>query len=324
MATRQISTPTRSEINHAMNAVDKSRRKYRTDQIIVTVLLIVGILVALYPMASTLQNNNKLARLTEEYADSVNVDSGETNDEFLASARAYNEDLSRRPFTPPPIGEEVTHERYAEYQSELSYNSPDDPMATITIPDANISLPVYHGTNDDVLYKGAGHLYGTHLPVGGVGTTSAISAHTGMVNASMFDNLQFLEIGQDAYIQVRGETLRYRMVERDVVPATATDAITKDPNRDLLVLITCTPYGINSDRLIVTMERVEHTGEVPETENTIDGWQWWMTGSIILVLIVLLIAIINAIMQRRRLVNAEKRYLNKHLGSNWSKKDLKA
>lgn len=251
------------------------------NKVVALVLIVIAALIAIYPTLGTLYNNKRLDDLSEEYQDKISVEPlVNTNKEALDRAEEYNEWLKAHPFTPPPIGQDYTHEEYSRYDGILK--EPNNTMGTITIPDIDVRLPIYHGTAGDTLYKGAGHLYGTALPVGGQGQTSVITAHSGMVDASMFDNLPKLKPGQKAYIQVRDRKLAYVMVDSKTVSPDATDAIPHD-DRDLLVLITCTPYGINTSRLVVTLERTELDDEdIPQTSNSVRTWQWWMTALVVL------------------------------------------
>lgn len=268
-------------------------------------LLIVSSLgLCLYPVASTLQNNARLAEVSRQYEDIINETSVEVNREEIMAARQYNAELTMKPFAPPPLGQDATHPGYAAYADLLT--TPGGVMGTLAIPDVDINLPIYHGTSDDVLRRGIGHLYGTHLPVGGRGTTSALAAHTGLASASMFDNLRFMKDGDSAWVRVRNEVLHYVKVAEKVVPPDATDAITTDPERDLLQLITCTPYGINSDRLIVTLERAPLPDPLPSdaspgaVDNIIGGWQWWMYVCIGLASIILAAQVPGAVRAWRR------------------------
>ena len=131
-------------------------------------------------------------------------------------------------------------------------------------------------------------MYGSTLPVGGMGTNAVISAHTGMVNAAMFDQLPLLKEGDDIFIEVMGETLRYKMTSREVVKPDRYDAVTYEPNLDQVTLITCTPYGLNTDRLLVHAVRapLEPGQEIPEAGI---GWSWWMIVVVLVVFIVLLL-----------------------------------
>lgn len=258
---------------------DMSRANKRR-RVIAMVLMISSLLVFLYPIVATNHNNKRLSDLSDAYADKVSVSPHvDSNAEELKKAEDYNEWLSKNRFIPPPIGKDREHEYYSKYDNILS--QPDGTMGTISIPSIDVKLPIYHGTSEGVLYEGAGHLYGTYLPVGGAGRTAAISAHAGMVNATMFDNLPRMKIGDVAVVQVRDRKLAYRMVSSEVVSPDRSDAIPFD-DRDLLVLITCTPYGINTERLIVVLERTELGEPYDVNTNTPRVWQWWMTASIAL------------------------------------------
>ena len=132
-------------------------------------------------------------------------------------------------------------------------------------------------------------MFGSDLPVGGDGTTSVISAHNGMVDATMFDNLFRVRNGDDVYIDVMGETLRYRVTGRQVVGPHDDEAITYEPGRDKLVLVTCTPYGLNTDRLLVEAERAP----LDSVGRSDDGWvpslSWWMILDLLLIVLILLV-----------------------------------
>lgn len=223
------------------------------------VMIVAG---ALYVVLASFHNNRLHAQAVDLYQDQFDV--GVAGDsQQLVDARSYNDELTARPFSPPPIGRDSGHDRWGEYRGQLS--SANDVMATLTLPRQNIALPVYHGTSGEVLNKGAGHLFGSHLPVGSgvdgqsrdrVGLASAISAHTGLFDKPMFDNVQHMEVGDYAIVQVAGTKVGYKKVSDKTVPPDATNALEKTPGKDILYLITCTPYGLNFDRLVVALERI--------------------------------------------------------------------
>ncbi len=131
-----------------------------------------------------------------------------------------------------------------------------DAIGSVSIPEVSIQVPIYPSSSDEDLKRGAGHVPPTSAPVGGVGTHSAISAHTGMPTASMFDRLSDVKVGDDVFIEVLGQLLTYRVVTIVVdTPEEGAAHLVPEPGRDLLTLITCTPYGINTHRLLVTAER---------------------------------------------------------------------
>lgn len=289
---------------HAFNRMQMEKKRVRTKSrravTVVSVVAAIALAVMGYFVYATNHNNQLLADSVEMYKEHFISVSPEQRSEMIDAAYLYNADLSARPFTPPPIGHDSEHERWGEYSDQLA--GVDGLMATLTIPSQDIALPVYHGTSDEVLHKGAGHLFGTHLPVGGPspeesgiyanvlntkGVTAAISAHTGLYNMSMFDNVQYMENGDMAYIHVAGETVAYKMVSDKVVPPDALDAIDVVPGKDYLQLITCTPYGINFNRLVVTMERVDVSdtdmdapvsGIVPGITGNVSGLSLAMMG----------------------------------------------
>ena len=154
-------------------------------------------------------------------------------------------------------------------------------MGRIVIPSINSDLPIYHGTSEKSLSRGVGHLYGTDLPVGGVGDGegrhSALSAHTGLQNATMWDNLVKVKKGSPFYIAAGGEKLKYEIHEISVVLPSDTSKLVREPGQDLVTLITCTPYGSNTHRLLVTGHRVPMDPSDNDVfNNGGPKWQWWM------------------------------------------------
>lgn len=264
-------------------------------------LLIVSLALLSYPVVATVladyNNSENARRYAEEITESATP---EMIQQLRSKAEDYNADLWA---SGHPVRQENPEDpAYQGYKEQLLTSDRSTTMARIQIPDVGIDLPIYHGTTDDVLYRGAGHMYNSDLPIGGESSTSVITAHTGMVNASMFDNLGKLKKGEPVYINVLGETLRYRMTGYEVVKPEDYDAVTYEDRVDKLILITCTPYGINSDRLLVTAVR-DHTpiaeGEIP------DGWKlqlsWWMKLDLAIIAIIIAIAVWSTIRRRKNL-----------------------
>ena len=281
--------------------ITKRNNSGRGSRAISTILLIVSVLLLAYPVIATLltdYNNSETARrYAEESTESVPP---ETMTQLMRNAEDYNDELWASGH--PVRREDPENARYQGYKKQLLTSEHSSTMARIQIPDVGIDLPVYHGTSDDVLYRGAGHMYNSDLPIGGTSHTSVITAHTGMVNASMFDNLSELKEGEAVYITVLGETLRYRMTGSEVVEPTDYEAVTYEDGVDKIILITCTPYGINSDRLLVTAVRDElpiEEGEIPE------GWtfqlSWWMKLALACIVLVLATAVASNIRWRKEL-----------------------
>ena len=152
-------------------------------------------------------------------------------------------------------------------------------MGRLKIPSIDVDLPIYHGTSDETLGKGVGHLEGTSLPVGGIDTHAVLSAHRGLASATMFDNLDKLDTGDTFVVEVAGEVLTYRVFETQVVDPGDTQTVLPRAGLDIVTLVTCTPLGINTHRILVTGERItptpikdiEAAGAVPD----IPGFPWW-------------------------------------------------
>lgn len=264
----------------------KSERRKKTNNIVSIIILILGALLLLYPVASTLSYQYRTVKQNEAYATDIEALDAGAKAEQLRKAHEYNDRLlAAGPHARAPIDGDPG---FADYMTQLTLPEQYHIMARIRVPAINVDLPVYHTTQPKVLYDGAGHMYGSTLPVGGMGTNAVISAHTGMVNAAMFDQLPMLKEGDDIFIEVMGETLRYKMTSREVVKPDRYDAVTYEPNLDQVTLITCTPYGLNTDRLLVHAVRapLEPGQEIPEAGI---GWSWWMIAVVLVVFFVLLL-----------------------------------
>ena len=178
---------------------------------------------------------------------------------------------------------------YKEYENQLA-GAPA--MSQIAIPAIDVRLPVYHGTSEATLQKGLGHLYGSALPTGGEGFHSVITGHTGLTTATLFDDLVDVKEGDAIYVSTFGERLKYQVYDTEVVLPDQTDSLRAEPGRDLLTLVTCTPYGINTHRLLVHAERVpmdpEESGVLDESTSTIQWWMWVLGAVALLVLAALI------------------------------------
>ncbi|SDL93759.1 sortase A [Corynebacterium mycetoides] len=274
------------------------KKKNQRGNVVSLIVLIIGALLLLYPVVSTLSNHYKLIRQNEVYSGAVESLSDEDKAEQLRLAHEYNAWLLETgPHARPPV---PTDDGFDYYINQLTLPENFAVIARIRIPDISVDLPVFHTTAPKVLYDGAGHMYGSTLPVGGDGTNAVISAHTGMVNAAMFDQLPMLKEGEDIYIDVMGERLRYQMTGREVVKPEDYDHVTYEPGKDKITLITCTPYGLNTDRLLVHAERVPLDTDAPEPSVSGWAWSWWMIAVVALVSIVLLLILWRALAARRR------------------------
>ena len=261
------------------------------------VLVLVGVAVLLYPVMATQHNNDEQQRLAKMYTATVNSAGPDTVAKERASAETYNNNLESAPILDPWL--ESQRPDTPQYQAYLHEMDIDPVMARIVIPSIHVSLPIYHGTDSRTLTEGVGHLFGTSLPIGGPSTHSVLTGHTGLSTATMFDNLNQLKKGDVFYVSSLGQTLKYEVNDITVVKPEETDSLRKVPGRDLVTLITCTPYGVNSHRLLVTGERVpmDPTAAAAEEAKALPApMQTWMKA--IIAVVVVIMTIVTGILVR--------------------------
>lgn len=255
-------------------------------------LILLGLAVLLYPVVATQWNNYQQTKVAEDYRalmDEAVEKDPDSMQQALDAAREYNREGRGGPILDPWQSRDATGNE--EYQAYLRQLSGLPAMAQIAIPSIKVNLPVMHGTSDQVLNKAVGHLFGTSLPVGGPDTHAALTGHTGLTNATLFDNLIDVEEGDAIYLAVFGEKLKYEVHDIQVVLPEDTDSLKTVPGEDLLTLVTCTPYGINTHRLLVHAHRVpmdpEEASVFDEPGNPVQWWMWAIVGVALLVVLLL-------------------------------------
>lgn len=222
-----------------------SRLKRWLGNILIVCFALAGLTLLLYPTVSDVWNQAHQSRVINSYAETVTNLTQTDYSELWESAKAYNESLLTRKHRFV-----ATEESTAEYRSLLNVTD-DGMMAYIEIPEIDVNLPIYHGTKDEVLQVAVGHLEGSSLPIGGIGTHACLSGHRGLPSAKLFSRLDELEIGDIFYIHVLNETHEYTIDQIETVLPNETELLDIDPGQDYCTLITCTPYGINTHRLLV-------------------------------------------------------------------------
>lgn len=231
-------------------------------KLLVFLLFGIALMLMMYPFIANYLFEHK----TDSVVDSVQqtaekLDDSEQKAE-IEKAMRYNESLANgHVVLTDPFKEEKTEEDTAEYESLLNLTN-DGVMGTVEIPLINVSLPIYHGTSDAILKKGAGHLQGTSLPVGGASTHTVITGHTGLSNAKLFTDLTELDKGDIFFLEVMGEKLAYQVDQIKVVLPTEMDDLKIVPGEDYCTLLTCTPYGVNTHRLLVRGKRTDYQEDV--------------------------------------------------------------
>lgn len=229
--------------------------------IILIIIFLIGLSLLLYPTVSDYWNSFHQSRAILNYMEQVSKLDEDEYEQLWAAAAEYNQVLFRS-----GIHYEMTEEQLEEYESLLNISG-DGVMGYVEIPVIDCRLPVYHGTGADVLQVAAGHLEWTSLPVGGENTHCVISGHRGLPSARLFTDLDQLQEGDIFYLHVLNETLAYEVDQIMTILPDELEELKITPGADYCTLFTCTPYGINSHRLLVRGHRVEFsaTGKTEET-----------------------------------------------------------
>lgn len=281
-----------------------SKRKNTITIICFILVILLGAGAAAYPLIASINNEHTQSLVQTEYEEKLQqLDTSEI-DAALAAAREYNktistvqiEDVDKIKADLPP------------YEDLLNLAN-NGIMGYIEISAINIDLPIYHGTTGAAMEKGAGHMEGTSLPVGGIGTHAVISAHSGMASAKLFTDLDKLKLGDMFFITVCNQKLAYEVDNIAVVEPTDIDLIRIDTQQDYVTLLTCTPYGVNTHRLLVRGHRVEMAEEAiaeveekakPEGSTWIEKYEQGILIGIAIFLGLLLIALLVYFIKRRK------------------------
>lgn len=286
-----------STSSRPQRATTKSPTKKRRTNPRGFIYLILGLLVLLIPVGLTHYKNVEQHRIAENYSrEGQKLDDTKRAD-MLAAAHAYNQRLPQFGAKDPWVnGPDTSTPAYKDYESQLQVNGV---MARLRVPAVGIDLPVYHGTSKSTLTHGIGHLYGTALPVGGEGTHAVLTGHTGLATLTMFDNLTHMKEKDVFIIEVAGEQLAYEVDQISTVLPEDIQGIKPEAGKDYITLVTCTPYGVNSHRLLVRGHRTEMpAGEIKQEYKS--PWQPWMIAAIIIAVLVLLYLWWLLAMLRRR------------------------
>lgn len=238
--------------------------KKRLANTFIILLFIIGFAVMSYPFVSSWYNQYHQAEIVENYDHAVDKIKEEERERVREAARQYNGSLLDNVILTDPFDQEALKSSAAKaggYESLLNING-DGIMGYIEIPAIDVKLPIYHGTSPETLEKGVGHLENTSLPVGGSAVHAVLSSHTGHPTAKLFTDLIDLEAGDLFFLTVLNETLAYEVDQIKVVEPTDTSDLKIDREKDYVTLVTCTPYGINSHRLLVRGVRTDYVEEM--------------------------------------------------------------
>ena len=257
-------------------------------------MIVSGIGVAMYPVVSNAVAQRHASSVIESYNDTVQSMDAEKIDAAKQAARRYNQQLNNA------LDRDAAGEADDIGTSYVDMLDVGESLGYITIPKIDVNLPIYEGTSDDVLVKGVGHLEGSSYPLGGAGTHSVLTGHRGLAEAVLFTDLDKLGEGDRFYLHIMDEVLAYQVDQVKVVEPEHTEDLEIIPGADYCTLITCTPYAINTHRMLVRGTRVPYTGEdeqpdAPQTvqyqqlntgnvvKRIVDAWPWIsVTGSLVI------------------------------------------
>lgn len=288
------------------------RRRMIAMRIVTLLLVLAALIVGMTPFVlqwrTTMQLNHQ-SQAVQRQAEAL--PQGESAS-ALDAAHAYNEKLAKSgqpvlgeaidPFSSTAGGSGASNNGVSEAAKDTEYqsllNSGDGIMGSVTIPKISVTLPVYHGTSEKVLAAGAGHLYGTSLPVGGASTHSVITGHRGLVAAPMFTRLDEMNKGDYFYIDSMGQKIAYEVDRISVITPDDTSQLRIVPGEDRVTLMTCTPYGVNTHRLLVSGHRVDIPYPAPEPNNVYDARLIGIVAGIATLLLGLLLCALTAARRR--------------------------
>ena len=243
------------------------KAKGKITTILLVLVLLVGLSLLLYPTFADWWNSQVQSRAIASYTEKVqNLDTDKYK-ELWESARNYNKSLLGR-------SNEylLSEEQQSLYHQQLNVGG-DGVMGIIEIPSINCTLPIYHGTSEDVLHTAIGHLEWTSLPTGGESTHAVVSGHRGLPSATLFTNLDQLIVGDLFVLHVLDEQLTYEVDQILIVEPDDTEALLIQEGKDLVTLVTCTPYGVNSHRMLVRGHRVANVEAAVAVRITADAVQ---------------------------------------------------
>ena len=283
-----------------------------TPIIIIILFFLIGVGVLSYPLVSSVINNIDMRNAQGDYVEKAKSMEPAKIRKMFAEANTYNQSLISNMILTDPFDEEA-YKKIGERYTKVFNAGSDGLMGYIKIPKINVNLPIYHGTSLEVLSKGAGHLENTSLPVGGKGTHSVISAHSAYPTQTFFDYLTEIKEGDSFYIYVLDRVLKYEVDQIKVVLPNDTSNLYIEHDKDYMTLVTCTPYSINTHRLLVRGKRVHYDPDENVEIGAVSGGEgflfffgyrlsYWTIGGIIVgfLFFVVVVVVLLVMLTRRR------------------------
>jgi sortase A len=271
--------------------------------LLLTFIFLIGLSILLYPLVSSTWNQIIQNISIGDYEETVENTDPKTLTSYIEAARDYN--IRLQPKAVPDAFSIRSEQKDTEYESLLKLTE-NGCMGYVEIPVIKVSSPIYHYTTKEVLERGVGHLFGSSLPVSGKGTHAVITAHRGLPHNKLFSDLDKVKLGDKFYITTCGETFAYQVDQIKVVEPVQTEDLALNPEKDYVTLVTCTPYGVNTHRILCRGHNIPY---VPGEEDQTAARRWLnmniLTG-LIGALIGILLALIMIIRLKKRGNNIEQ------------------
>lgn len=259
--------------------------------ILVVLFFAVGYGVLNYPVFGTLYNQMRGKKVLDSYNEAVQTMDEGKRKQYWKEAEEYNEMLVKEN---PQLSDAFSQE---EKRADSAYNhvlnmEESGVMGALEIPKISLYLPIYHGTSAEVLEKGVGHLEGSSLPIGGKDTHAVLTGHRGLPSAELFSNLDQLERNDEFYIHILGKTLAYKVFNVETVKPEETGHLTIAKGQDRVTLVTCTPYGVNTHRLLIHAKRVPYKEKEDNNDQKNILWKWLLKQRVFLLSTAILILLV--------------------------------
>lgn len=301
--------------------------KKKLPVIAIILIFLIGLGVMSYPLVSSMINNSKFKDGMNDYKEIVKKIDKKDYSKFFLDAKKYNKSLTATSIITDPFDEEAYKAIGAHYNDVLNVDG-NGLIGYVVVPRIDVNLPIYHGSSKKVLEKGAGHLQNTSMPIGGKSTHAVISAHTGFPDQTFFDNLTDLVKGDIFYIKVLDKTLAYKVDQIKVVLPEETQDLRIIPYEDHVTLLTCTPYGVNTHRLLVRGVRTKYVPEEVAKAKEVKqapfekcfyflGYKipYWAAGAVIGGFVLLVVIVVLIVLRK-----SKKKSKSKHIDDNSEKK----
>lgn len=292
-----------------------AKKKRSVVRVIISIFSVLGFLACtvalLYPVISDRWNRYRDMQLITNYNEKISSMSDDDYNDILDKANKYNRELRLKGKAT------VTDKEYAPdeyYEEQLNLNG-NGMMGYIEIPCIGVSEPIYHYSTDETLMKGIGHIHGSSLPVGGNSTYTILTGHRGLPNQKFFSDLDQVDVGDKFYVHILNETLAYQVYDIKTIEPHDVEMLNIQDGKDLMTLVTCTPYGVNTHRLLVMGERIEFNTEEnvsggfvtnEEHKEIIDPAVWVFIGFVVFIVLLIIISITFKLIGRYRKKNKDK------------------